>query len=199
MSHHLEHFRGEVRGRAVALRGDGDLARIGARVGDEFGNGVRLDLGIDDQRVRHPAHDRDRDELHRVEAELGIEIVIDDERRRRRREQRVAVGIGFGGDLRADVAGGAGPVLDDDGLSPFARQPVADHARHDVGGAAGRERHDDLDRAGGIILRGNRRRRQCRQREREAQEPSSPRPRPHRRTSTHHHVSSRLFAVPGAR
>ncbi len=74
-------------------------------------------------------------------------------RRRRRRQQRVAVGIGLGDDFGADIAAGAGVVLDDHRLPPFARQPIGDDARHDVGGAAGRKRHHDLDRVRRIILR----------------------------------------------
>jgi hypothetical protein len=74
---------------------------------------------------------------------LRIEILIDHQRWRRRREQRVAVGIGAVGEFRADIAGGSGAIFDDDGLAPFARQPFTDNARHGVGGAAGRKRHDD--------------------------------------------------------
>ena len=48
---------------------------------------------------------------------------------------------------------GAGTVLDDHRLAPFARQPVGDDARHHIGGAAGRERHHDLDRARRVVVR----------------------------------------------
>ena len=59
------------------------------------------------------------------------------------REQRVAVGLGVGGELRADRAGGAGLGLDhdrllEDRLEHGGKRP-ADH----VDGAAGRERIDD--------------------------------------------------------
>ncbi len=57
--------------------------------------------------------------------------------------------------LGPDVTAGAGAVLDDDRLPPFLRQEIGDDARHGVGGAAGRERHDDLHGAGRIILRGD--------------------------------------------
>ena len=68
-------------------------------------------------------------------------------------QQGVAVGIGFGDDLGADIAAGAGAVVDDDRLAPFARQPIGDDARHDIGGAAGGKRHDEFHRARRIILR----------------------------------------------
>ena len=61
-------------------------------------------------------------------------------------QQRVAVGLGVGGELRADRAGRAGLGLDhhrllDDRLE-HRRERTADH----VGGAAGRERIDEGDR-----------------------------------------------------
>src|SRR5262249_2788366 len=79
-------------------------------------------------------------------AEPRIEILVDDERGRRRREQRVAIRVGLGDRLGADIAGGADAVLDHHRLSPLLRQPVGEDARHHVGGAAGGKRHDDLDR-----------------------------------------------------
>ena len=54
--------------------------------------------------------------------------------------------------LGADIAGGAGTVLDDDRLAPFTRQPITDDARNGVRRAAGRERHDDLHRAVRIVF-----------------------------------------------
>ena len=121
---------------------------MGARVGDEIGDTRRRYLArVDHQRVRHDAHHRHRHEGRGIEAELRIEALVDDERRRRRRQQRVAVGLGVERRLGPDIAGGARLVLDHHRLLPFARQPVADDARHQVGGAAGRKRHDDLHRA----------------------------------------------------
>ena len=137
----------------LPLRGRGHLAGVRARVADQFGDAFERHVRVDHQGIRHPSHDHDRHELGRVETELGIEVVVDHQRRRRRREQRVAVGLGLGDRLGADIAGRSGAVLDHDRLPPFARQPVGKDARHHVGGAAGRERHDDLDRTRGIVLR----------------------------------------------
>ena len=89
----------------------------------------------------------------RVERQIGIEVLIVDQRRRRRGQQRVAVGRCLVDDLRADIAGRARVVLDDDRLAPFAREPIRHDARHGIGGPAGRERHDDLHGVIGIGLR----------------------------------------------
>ena len=50
----------------------------------------------------------------------------------------------FGG-LDAEIAAGAGQVLDIDLLAPCARQPLRHHAADDVGRTAGRKRHDHAD------------------------------------------------------
>ena len=150
--HHLEHLGGQMRGRAVALRRRIDLAGIGLGVGDRPrrrswpGN-----FGVTTSAFGMRAMHRDRLELGRIEAELRIEVVVDDQRRRRRRQQRVAVGLRLVGELGADIAGRrrcgsrsrpAGPTC------ATASRPTTRGI--DVGGAAGRERHDDLHRAGRI-------------------------------------------------
>ena len=57
-------------------------------------------------------------------------------------------------DLRhADVAAGAGDVLDVELLAELLRQLLRDQPSGDVGHAARRERHDDLDRLVRILLR----------------------------------------------
>ena len=55
--------------------------------------------------------------------------------------------------MHADIAGCAGPVLNDKLLSQMIRQVVADDARHDVVGAAGRKRDDPAHRPRRIGLR----------------------------------------------
>ena len=64
----------------------------------------------------------------------------------------------------ADHAAGAGAVLDHEGLAETLLQDAADLARRDVGGAAGAEGNDDLDRPRRIILRGALRRNKGRSR-----------------------------------
>jgi hypothetical protein len=135
-----------------ALRGADELVRVVAQIRDQFGDARRLDLvRIDEQRVGNLRHDDDRREGVRIESELWIEALVDDERRRRG-QQSVAIRLGAEGRLRADVAGGAGAVLDHDRHPPFARQPLPHDARNDVRGAPGGEGDDDLDRVVGISL-----------------------------------------------
>src|SRR5204862_8200356 len=67
--------------------------------------------------------------------------------------QRVTVSRGFRRGVHAQVAAGAGLVVDDD--CPLVRvvQFLPDGAGEQVGPAAGGERDDDLDRPGGPRLR----------------------------------------------
>src|SRR5262245_54356234 len=64
---------------------------------------------------------------------------------------RVAIGRRVERGLHADVAGRAGPVLNDKLLSQMIRQVLADDARHDVVGAARRKRDDPVHRARRIV------------------------------------------------
>jgi hypothetical protein len=105
----------------------------------------------------------------------------------------VAVGLGLGDRLGAEVAAGAGPILHHEWLAPHFCQPVRDHARGNVEPAAGWSGHDDFDGAVGIaprrvVLReGLRRRHQRGRRDNEAQNS------PHRSASgTANHRDLRL-------
>ena len=60
------------------------------------------------------------------------------------REQRVAVGLGAGGELRADRAGRAGLGLDHDRLLEDGLKRGVERPRYDVAGAARRKRIDDV-------------------------------------------------------
>ena len=107
--------------------------------------------GVHHQDVRRGGGQRDRREvLVGVVGRLGVEARIDHEARARdqdacsRRARRLR-------DLRhADIAAGAGVVLDIELLLEIFRQLLRDQPRHHVGRAAGRERHDDLHRLVGI-------------------------------------------------
>ena len=66
---------------------------------------------------------------------------------------RVAVGRRAERRRHADIAAGAGPVLDDELLPQVIRQVLADDARDDVVGAARRERDDPAHRPRRIGLR----------------------------------------------
>jgi hypothetical protein len=106
--------------------------------------------------------------LRRVERQLRIERRVD--RVRRQREQhRVAVGRRLRDDVGAERAGRAAAVVDHDRLAERMLEAFLHDARDHVGAAAGRVRHDELDRlVGEGALRVDRRRdrRECREGER---------------------------------
>ena len=106
--------------------------------------------GRDDQHVRLSGQRRDLDEvLGRIEGQVGIDRRVVG-LRRGMHEQRVAVGRRLGDEGRADRSAGAGAVLDDHRLSPEFGKLLPERARQDVGGAARRERHDDVHRLGRV-------------------------------------------------
>ena len=95
-----------------------------------------------------------------------VEALVDGERPGRGDQQRVPVRLGLRREIGADVAAGAGLLLDDDRLAPLRLQLVGGDARQHVVDAASRERHDELDRLarkralriGGTRQRGHRQR-----------------------------------------
>ena len=69
-----------------------------------------------DQRDRHRGDQPDRREiLARIVARIGIEARIDRDRAGVAEQQRVAVGLGLGDRAGAEIAAGAGAVIDHDG------------------------------------------------------------------------------------
>ena len=82
--------------------------------------------------------------LHRVIGQLGKDVRehADDGPLN---QHRVAVRRRLGHEVVADVARGAWPVVDDHGLAQQRAQPLGHHARQDIGSAARRKRHDQLD------------------------------------------------------
>ena len=60
--------------------------------------------------------------------------------------ERVAVGLGLGHRIGADVAAGAGLVLHHERDAEIFRQPLRNQPRSHVGGRARQKWHDDLDR-----------------------------------------------------
>ena len=62
-------------------------------------------------------------------------------------QQGVAVGARAGDGIGADLPGRAALVLDHHRLAPARGQALGDDARAGIGAAAGRERHDQRDRA----------------------------------------------------
>ena len=85
---------------------------------------------------------------------------IDYQRARSRDADGVAVGRRLDDGIDADRAAGADPVLDHHRLLERIAHRRRDCARQHVGRSASGERHDQPDRLGRIVLRGERRRQQ---------------------------------------
>jgi len=68
-------------------------------------------------------------------------------------DERVAVGRCLGSDIDADGHAGTRAMVDHHLLAPGIGVLLTEHARHLVGAAGGRGRHDEADGPGGIALR----------------------------------------------
>ena len=140
---------------ADADAGIADLARIGFRVGDELGIGLgREAFGGGGQHERDLAQPRHHQDILVI---VDLELLLVDDGREHVGSgiadlQRVAVGLRARHVLDGEDAKGARLVLDHHRLAENRPHMLADDAHHDVGGAAGPERHDDLDRFRGIFL-----------------------------------------------
>lgn len=142
-----------VRGRARAVGAEVHPAAL-AREGDEILQ--RLDPGF---RVRHQQQARARNDAD--ESQILVHVVagilhhqpVHDVGGRDRAQDGVAVGLGAGDLRRADRAGGAGLVLDDDGLSGLLGDEFAIGAREQIGLAAGgiAANHANLPRRPGAL------------------------------------------------
>ncbi|HMJ44701.1 MAG TPA: hypothetical protein VK522_20755 [Pseudolabrys sp.] len=160
-----------------------DLARIGFRIGEEFVEIVdRQVLARGDHQIDR-GHVRDRNEIF-LETETRLAVDRDVLRQRRQHdEQRVAVGLGLGRRLRADIARRAAFVLDQDGLLERFLQRFGRGAADDVGRAARRRRRNEGNGAAGIRV-GVRRRQKLRRRQRGGARGQSELPARHRQRRT---------------
>ncbi len=78
-SHHLEQFPGDMGCRANPARRHVDLARIGLRIGNEFGNRLRWNRRTNDHDQRHAHHARDGNYIaDEAEAEMVVECRVHD-------------------------------------------------------------------------------------------------------------------------
>ena len=103
-------------------------------------------LGRHHQHVRHPRDAGDRREVaDRVVRHLGVQPRVDGVRGDRAHHDRRAVGRGLGGDVGAEVAAGAGPVVDEDDAEAVL-DLLGQRAGDDVERAAGRIGHDEAER-----------------------------------------------------
>jgi DNA-binding transcriptional LysR family regulator len=145
-----------VRCATVPLPGDAEvhLARLRLRGGDEVGERLVRRLRRHDEDEGRARDEADRRQvLHRVVRQLRVERRIDREVARLAEDDRVAVGRRLGRLVDAEVAAGAGLVVDDEGPAGLGRDALRHLAGDDVGAAAGRERHEHADRLGGVGLR----------------------------------------------
>src|SRR5262245_26265527 len=115
--HHLKQFTKDMRGTSDSARCHVDLARIGFRIGNELGQGLGWNRRVHDH-DGWKSDDRSdrRDVANEIETEFLVERRVDGVRRASH-EQRVAVRRRLHHRLGANVAAGAGPVLDDELLA----------------------------------------------------------------------------------
>jgi hypothetical protein len=141
-------------GRSDTGRAKIQRPRLGLGERDQLADILRLHRRIDDQHDRHRGNHRHRSKgFSGIEWQLLVEGAVDGQRRRRGQQQGVAIGLRARDRLGADIAAGPATVLDQEILAVPLGQLLRDDTGDDVVGAAGRERHDDLDGPGGIILR----------------------------------------------
>jgi hypothetical protein len=121
----------------------GSLTSVKASsVGDELGNGLRRNRRSNLHDKGNPANARHRRGVaKKTETEIIVERRVDGIRRHRE-QQRVAVRGRAHHSFRADIAAGTRPVVDDELLAQPLRQPLTQHACHDVRRAAGRNLND---------------------------------------------------------
>ncbi len=130
------------------------LAGIALGVGDQLRNGLHVEVG----RGREQEFRNVVDHGHRDHAALVIRQLRGRQHRRDgigrdiADHHGIAVGLGVEHLVDRDDAVGARLVLDHEGLAQDLPQLLAQDAGHDVGGAAGRVRHHDLHRLGGILV-----------------------------------------------
>ena len=166
----LEQHGGEMERIADARMRDVDLARLGLRGGDQLGDRVHLQLvRVHQQHADEARRQRDRREvLLGIERDLLVEALVGREGRDVAEQDGVAVRLRLGDEVRAEIGRGARLVLDHDRLADQLLHLLPDEAREEVGPAAGRIRHDQMDRLVGIGLREGGRLRARRRRARRA-------------------------------
>ncbi|MNV35604.1 hypothetical protein D3C71_1270540 [compost metagenome] len=88
-----------------------------------------------------------------VERQLGVDRGADGQRTHVAQQHGVAIRLGLGNIVSAQIAIGSGLVFDDHGLFEQLRQRLADRARNDVRAAAWRVGHDDAQGLGRPLCR----------------------------------------------
>src|SRR5262245_16437332 len=140
---HFQELAREMRRASRAGRCVPQLARPGFGEDDELLQGFGRHRRMDRQHERRRGDHRDRREIAvQVEGDLA-EHRLADGGGRGCREQRVTVRGGARRHFDADVAGRAGPVVDEELLSHHLGQLRGNQARGDIRSRARRKVHDD--------------------------------------------------------
>jgi hypothetical protein len=151
--HGAHRFHGEMLVRSRSGRSIGNLAWLRPGEGDELLDRIRRERRMRKQHERPARHVDDRREVvDRVVRQLRIERRRMREACIRPEEQRVTVGRRLRHEVRADGAGSASAVLDEDRLPPQFLQLGGHDAAVDVRRAAGWEGHDHAHRLRWISL-----------------------------------------------
>src|SRR5207237_9101982 len=112
-----------------ARRGDGELARVGARVADELLEARGSQILAADERVGEGAHYRHWREIASwIVAQVLVQSRVERHVRQTPDEQRVAIGCRRRHGLRADERAATRAVLDDERLAELRRQALGDEA-----------------------------------------------------------------------
>ena len=138
--------------RADAGRGVVDFSGVSLGVDDHFLERIRRKFFARHHDARGFGGERNRNEIAlRRHLQFGKEMRVDRDRADIAEEQRVAVRRRARRQLHADIAGGAGSVVDHQRLAERLFHRRLDQPDGEIGGAARGERHDDVDRPRRIV------------------------------------------------
>ena len=149
----LEQLRGQVSRRADAGGTEGNLARIGLGIGDQFFRVLDREIVVRRHDQRRDGGERNRGEaLHRIvgnlaRVERGVRCVRGDHG-----EEGVAVRRGLRHQIGAEYGVCAGLVFNHDVPAGLLLHPLRDDARHVIGNPTGGVGHDPPDRLRRVSL-----------------------------------------------
>ena len=142
--HRLQQFHRQVPRHAGAARRIAHLLGLG--LGDELGDGLDPDRRIAHQGLVELGGDRHRHQVVHLERHLLVDMRIHRDQRIGTEQPGVAVGRGARDLGGAEVAAGAGLVVDDDRLLQRDLHLLGRLAHDDVARPAGRKRQHDANR-----------------------------------------------------
>ena len=134
-------------------------AGLGLDLGEKVLEVVHAHLGVGHIDRRHGHQIGNRQQLAFNLAGAFVEQGVDGGRAHGSHANAVAVWSCLGDGLAADQTPGAALVVHDHRLPQRGAHAFGNHAGHDVGGAAGGKRHDELDRLAWIGVSSQRLRR----------------------------------------